>query len=354
MIQYVTVRDMQNSNDDNELVKYTSICDTQNCNIYKELISTLKYIPIDEAKSWTYKHSSFERYQKGLEIEESNCTKLLATNPHLLYMKMQQTITNKLAKDPDSISSKNLLKWLLSLDGDERFDFLKTVDDIGRKSSPSLVEKMQAVLNGDVSVNINHHKYFASSIHIPETFPANDVIYFLKTYGFESFWFASLKYFDMPIVMDEFCAMILSKCQKDAYVSISIYYLLDSRIKESCEELSYNFLECLHELLIQLYQIDPRYGLKECKKFVNSKLNDRQEEKIPSVSFNEKTTFHDGFFPEKPKIRECSDAEQQIVSTNSMQFDSITHAEGSDINKANGGTKRRGLLGFIKSLFKRS
>jgi hypothetical protein len=112
------------------IFKYPTVCDTQNCNVYNELISTLKYIPIEESRNWYYKHSSFDRCQKRPEIEESTCTKLLATNPNLPYRKMQKTIANKLAKDPDSISSKNLLRWLISLDYNERFMFLKTEEKL--------------------------------------------------------------------------------------------------------------------------------------------------------------------------------------------------------------------------------
>jgi hypothetical protein len=78
------------------IFKYPTVCDTQNCNVYNELISTLKYIPTEESRNWYYKHSSFDRCQKRPEIEESTCTKLLATNPNLPYRKMQKTIANKL------------------------------------------------------------------------------------------------------------------------------------------------------------------------------------------------------------------------------------------------------------------
>ena len=254
------------------ILKYPAVCDTQNCNVYKELIATLKYIPIEESKIWYYKHSSFDRCQKRPEIEKSNCTKSLATNPHLPYKKMQKTIANKLAKDPDSISSKDLLKWLISLDNDERFDFLKTIDDIGQRSSPSLIEKMQAVLNGEVLINKTS---FSIDIDIPETFPVDNVMYFLKKYNFRKFSFSSLKYFDKSVVRDEFCNILLSECKKKNSVMFGINrHWLSLKIKQEINDLSIDFLISMHKLLAQLNQVESLSELKKCQELIYPKIKD--------------------------------------------------------------------------------
>lgn len=251
------------------ILKYPTVCDTQNCNVYNELISTLKYIPIEESRNWYYKHSSFDRCQKRPEIEESNCTKLLATNPHLPYKKMQKTIANKLAKDSDSITSKDLLRWLISLDNDERFDFLKTIDDIGQKSSPSLIEKMQAVLNGEVLINKTS---YSIDIDIPETFPVDNVMYFLKKYNFSKFSFSSLKYFDKPVVRDEFCNILLLECKKKNSVMFGINrFWLSRKIEQEIDDLSIDFLISLHKLFAQLNQIEPLSELKKCQELIYPK-----------------------------------------------------------------------------------
>jgi len=254
------------------ILEYPSVCDTQNCNVYKELISTSKYIPIEESKNWYYSQISFDRHQKKPEIEESNCTKLLATNPHLPYKKMQKTIANKLTKDPDSISNKNLLKYLISANGDERFDFLKTVDEIGEKISPSLIEKMQDVLNGEVSIN---NTFFSTDIKIPETFPVDNLMYFLKKYNFRTFSFPSLKYFDKPVVRDEFCNILLSECRKKNSVMFGINeYWLSLKIKQEIDDLSIDFLISLHKLLAQLNQVESLSELKKCQELIYPKIKD--------------------------------------------------------------------------------
>ena len=313
------------------------------------MISTLKYIPIEEAENWYYKHSSFDRCHKRPEIKEFNCTKLLVTNPHLPYKKMQKTITNKLAKDPDSISSKDLYKWLISIDDDERFDFLTIIDDIGQKSSHSLVEKMQAVLNGEVLINKTS---YSIDIRIPETFPADKVMYFLKKYNFGKFSFPSLKYFDMPLIRDEFCNILLSECNKKNSVTFGINrFWLSLKIEQELEDLSIDFLILLYKLLSRLYQIESLSILTKCQQLIYPKIKDEIlviERSVLAIKKEEAPAII-------PEIKECATTEPRPVENNHIsKIDSATHSEENNPNKANGGTKRRGLLDIIKSLFKRS
>jgi len=335
------------------IFKYPTVCDTQNCNVYNELISTLKYIPIEESRNWYYKHSSFDRCQKRPEIEESTCAKLLATNPNLPYRKMQKTIANKLAKDPDSISSKNLLRWLISLDYNERFMFLKTVDEIGERTSHSLIEKMQDVLNGEVSIN---NTYFSIDIEIPETFPVDNVMYFLKKYNFSKFSFPSLKYFDKPVVRNEFCNILLSECKKKNSVMFGItYYWLWLKIKQEVDDLSIVFLMALQNLLSRLYQIEPLSTIKQCQQLICSKIKDSQiEEKSSFASLDTTITFHNVTCSAQAPTREYSEKEQPVAHNNAIEFYSATQVKENNLNKSNEGAKKRNILDFFKSLFKRN
>ena len=334
------------------IFKYPTVCDTQNCNVYNELISTLKYIPIEESRNWYYKHSSFDRCQKRPEIEESTCAKLLATNPNLPYRKMQKTIANKLAKDPDSISSKELYKWLISIDDDERFDFLTTIDDIGQKSSPSLIEKMQAVLNGEVLINKTS---YSIDIRIPETFPTDKVMYFLKKYNFGKFSFSTLKYFDKPLVRNEFCNILLSECNKKNSVMFGINrFWLSLKIEQEVDELSIAFLMALHNLLSRLYQIEPLSTLTKCQQLIFPKIKDWQtEEKSSSAPLDTKITFHNVTCSAQVPTREYSEKEQPVTHNNTIEIYSVTQSKENNLNKSNEGTKKRNILDFFKSLFKR-
>ncbi len=335
------------------IFKYPTVCDTQNCNVYNELISTLKYIPIEESRNWYYKHSSFDRCQKRPEIEESTCAKLLATNPNLPYRKMQKTIANKLAKDPDSISSKELYKWLISIDDDERFDFLTTIDDIGQKSSPSLIEKMQSVLNGEVLIN---KTYYSIDIRIPETFPTDKVMYFLKKYNFGKFSFSTLKYFDKPLVRNEFCNILLSECNKKNSVMFGINrFWLSMKIKQEVDELSTDFLLLLHKLLSRLYQIEPLSTLTKCQQLIFPKIKDWQTgEKSSSAPLDTKITFHNVTCSAQVPTREYSEKEQPVTHNNTIEIYSVTQSKENNLNKSNEGTKKRNILDFFKSLFKRN
>ena len=298
------------------IFKYPTVCDAQNCNVYNELISTLKYIPIEESRSWYYKHSSFDRCQKRPEIEESTCTKLLATNPNLPYRKMQKTIANKLAKDPDSISSKNLLRWLISLDYNERFEFLKTVDEIGEKTSHSLIEKMQDVLLDKVLIN---NTSFSIDIEIPETFPVDNAMYFLKKYNFSKFSFPSLKYFDKPVVRNEFCNILLSECKKKNSVMFGINeYWLSLKIKQEIDDLSIDFLISLHKLLAQLNQVESLSELKKCQELIYPKIKDEILAWERNVSENINDEIRHSPEPSAEQVREwirapISTSREQII-----------------------------------------
>jgi hypothetical protein len=259
---------------------------------------------------------------------------------------MQKTIANKLAKDPDSISSKELYKWLISIDDDERFDFLTTIDDIGQKSSPSLIEKMQAVLNGEVLINKTS---YSIDIRIPETFPTDKVMYFLKKYNFGKFSFSSLKYFDKPLVRNEFCNILLSECNKKNSVMFGINrFWLSLKIEQEVDELSIAFLMALHNLLSRLYQIESLSTLKQCQQLIYSKIKDRQiEEKSSPASLDTTSNFHDITYSEKEPTIEYSRKEQSVVYSKEIEF-----PEENNLNKSRVETKKRSILDFFKSLFK--
>jgi hypothetical protein len=298
------------------IIEHPTFCYTQTCNIYIELISTLKYIPIEESKNWQFKHGHFKLCKKIPEIEESVCTKLLATNPHLPYIRVQKTLANRLAKDPDAISSKDLLKCLLTLHNRKRFDFLKSIDDIGQKTSPSLVKKMQDVLLNKVLIN---NTSFSIDIEIPETFPVDNAMYFLKKYNFRKFSFPSLKYFDKPVVRDEFCNILLSECQKKNSVMFGINeFWLSLKIEQEVDNLSIDFLMSLYKLLAQLNQIESLSELKKCQELIHPKIKDEILVWERNVSENINDEIRHSPEPSAEQVREwirapISTSREQII-----------------------------------------
>lgn len=240
-------------------------CATRNCDVYNSLLETLNYVPANDGN----RHSSFIQRQDIL-IENSPCTKLLIKSPHILYQKMQKSIADKLDKSPETISSKTLLKWLISLDFSDRFDFLKAVDSVGQNSTPSLINKIKDVLHNKVSLN---NTYFTTTIEVPKTISADIALRFFERYGSKSFSFSSLKYFDAPIVMDDFCNLLLSECQRNSFVIMEINHIsLAGKIEREYECLSNAFLVKLYKLLTRLNQIQHISEFDKCKELLYSRI----------------------------------------------------------------------------------
>ena len=241
-------------------------CDARNCDIYNSLLETSNYVPINEGN----RHSRFVEREE-ISIESSPCTKMLVKSSHLLYKKMQKSIADRLEKSPEKISSKTLLKWLISLDIYDRFDFLKAVDAVGQNTSPSLIDKMKDVLHNKVSLN---NTYFTTTIGVPDTISADVALGFFKTYGSKSFSFSSLKYFDAPVIMDDFCDLLLSECRRNDFVCMVInHFDLAGKIEREYECLSNEFLVRLYKLLTRLNQIQFISEFDKCKKLLYSKIS---------------------------------------------------------------------------------
>lgn len=241
-------------------------CDTRNCDTYNSLLETSTYVPIDESN----RHSFFVQRQE-IQIENSPCTKILIKSPHLLYKKMQKSIAEKLEKSPETISSKTILKWLISLDVSDRFDFLKSIDTIGQTSVPSLIDKVKEVLNGKISID-NH--FFFIEIDVPDTIPPEVALKLFKIYRSKNFSFSSLKYFDQPQIMDDFCNLLLSECKQNNFVSMEInHFSLARKIESEYECLSKDFLVRLYKLLTRLNEIQPISEFDKCKELLYSRVS---------------------------------------------------------------------------------
>jgi hypothetical protein len=212
---------------------------------------------------------------------------------------------------------------------------------------------MQAVLNGEVLINKTS---YSIDIRIPETFPTDKVMYFLKNYNFGKFSFSTLKYFDKPLVRNEFCNILLSECNKKNSVMFGINrFWLSLKIEQEVDDLSIDFLLLLHKLLSRLYQIEPLSTLTKCQQLIFPKIKDWQtEEKSSSAPLDTKITFHNVTCSAQVPTREYSEKEQPVTHNNTIEIYSVTQSKENNLNKSNEGTKKRNILDFFKSLFKRN
>ena len=119
--------------------------------------------------------------------------------------------------------------------------------------------------------------------------------------------------------------------------------------------MSIDFLLLLHKLLSSLYQIEPLSTLTKCQQLIFPKIKDWQtEEKSSSAPLDTKITFHNVTCSAQVPTREYSEKEQPVTHNNTIEIYSVIQSKENNLNKSNEGTKKRNILDFFKSLFKRN
>ena len=231
----------------------------EHCDIYKHVLQNIKYIP-----KYTIRKSHYHSFtsDKEIKLKKVSCSEHLIENANILYENDIRQFYVKLSIEKDSMKSEEILNFFLLTKPVDQLELINHISNT-YTSYPILLNKVKDALSGKIKKKVKGsgwRVYF--NIPIVDELAPTKVINNIRFWGIQYFSFITLKIFDYPNVMDEFCKTVL-----DSYGNTGwdfCYLNLTDKIKRDFGSLSADFCKKLYFLINQMNKIDHHYLIEDC------------------------------------------------------------------------------------------
>ena len=231
------------------------------CDIHNELTNTIAYMPAHTQSQ--YNPMAFNR---AISVSEISCSIPITNNLKFHYDIMWTDIERTIIDRPDSISKSTVETWIRSTIRNDHCKMFYMLWKLGKKHSKNLSKILKNMFLDRLNL------YIPNAICIDQSIPKKDIIKMLKALGSRRFLYPSLQYFDDPVLMKDFCDLLLIECRRgDSVISQINYVALTTGIEKEYQLLSPLFSAYLYDLITQLEHISRLPHSEECKELLYAK-----------------------------------------------------------------------------------